>query len=126
MHMHILNGGDNDLFFETNFESQNYLFLRMEYMYKKKNIVQNSKSSIAKSYSDCLVVWASPSQEEKKHIKQLMGPPNKLTFASSVFPVPGAPVKSIPCKKKWEFIKQQDLQQLNQPIKIDMYISRSS
>ena len=74
----------------------------MEYMYKKKNIVQNSKSSIAKSYSDCLVVWASPSQEEKKHIKQLMGPPNKLTFASSVFPVPGAPVKSIPCKKKGE------------------------
>jgi len=64
---------DNDLFFETNFESQNYLFLRMEYMYKKKNIVQNSKSSIAKSYSDCLVVWASPSQEEKKTHQTING-----------------------------------------------------
>ena len=82
-------------------------------MYKQKIIVQNSRSTIAKSCPNCLAMWASPSQEEKKHNKQLMRPPNKFTFASSVFPVPGAPVKSIPCKKKWKFIKQQDLQQLN-------------
>jgi hypothetical protein len=53
-------------------------------------------------------VSCSLTREKKiEHIKQLMRPPNKFTFASSVFPVPGAPVKSMPCKKRENLLKNK-------------------